>query len=149
MKSKLLLCLALVLSSGFTAFGVSTIIQVNPTNMASMPFVIKVQDEGTSKLFDVIVDPQGVAGDGHGASLSAYLEVYDGTNQISSSDIKAGKLPPAMRNIKAPLAERGVLFEFVIATNYLEHSQFNISYQLNDYPAFNGYLFKLKDFAKP
>ena len=142
--TKFILIACLVLTASSRVFAVSTIIQATTTNIKTVPFVISVRDEGTNKLFRVVVNPKG-AGDGigKGTTLSAYLDVFDGTNHIASRFIEAGKLSDA----KAPLANTGVLYEFAVSTNYLDASKFSITYQLNDYPAFVGYWFYLKDFS--
>jgi hypothetical protein len=49
--------------------------------------------------------------------------------------------------VKAPLADKGVLFEFTVSTNYLASVQFEIGYGSSLHPAIDNYRFALQTFV--
>ena len=52
-----------------------------------------------------------------------------------------------MQGVKAPLADKGVLFEFTVSTNYLTSVQFEIGYGSALHPAIDNYRFALQTFV--
>jgi len=148
MKPKLIsgLALVLMLVAMQRAWARSTDIHVTPGNLKDIPplFKVKVQDENGVRRFHVAVDPQGA---GAGTALHGVLEIYDGQKLISSCVVASGKLPSGMHGLSAALQERGVDFEFAVATNYLAASKFKMNYFQTNAPAFDGYWFYLKDFC--
>jgi hypothetical protein len=108
-----------------------------------MPLVIKVENQGTNKIFKVIIDPKG---GGNNTSFSI---------ECGTGPVKAVALPTTMRDIKAPLSKRGLLCEFTVATNHVEDAKFLITYYYSTRlgsrivpdAGFTRYWFYLKDFA--
>jgi hypothetical protein len=141
--------LSLIAGFAFTALtqalGSSVTIPVNATNIQTMPFLVRVEDRDGSKQFSIIADPKA-AGEGMYMGEGS-LAIYDGTNAVSSCSVAGHIVPSNMQGVKAPLMERGVLFEFSVATNYLASSQFCVAYYVNGHPAVNFYTFNLKDFV--
>ncbi len=143
------------------ASALSAFIQVKQADLNTKPFVITAQSEGTNMLFRVVADPSG-GGKGAVLDKAARLDSFRAAKDISPDNIMSGShspppvisrtigatnLPPTMRHIKAPLRERGVLYEFVVSNNALDSSVFSITYNESALPAFTRYWFKLKDFT--
>ena len=155
MTHKLLLCLAAAILVGPAGrvWGSMVVISVDSTNIQSLPFVVKTHpaDSGTSISFRIIADPKGppyAADDNmHFSLVGASLSVYDGSNCVSSCRIAGEKVPSNMDGVKAPLADKGVLFEFTVATNHLASVQFEIGYVSALHPAIDNYRFALPTFV--
>lgn len=155
MKPKLLLCLAAVilLNPAYRVLGSMVILSVDSTNIQTLPFVVKTEeaDYGRKILFRVIADPKGAPyapeDNMHFSLGRASLSVYDGTNCISSCSVAGQKVPSNMRDVKPPLADKGVLFEFTVGTNYLRSVEFEIGYGSTLHPAIDNYRFALQTFV--
>jgi hypothetical protein len=123
------------------------------STIQTLPFVVKTEkiDYGKQILFRVVADPKGApyAPDDnmHFSLGGASLSVYDGTNCISSCSVAGQKVPSNMRDMKPPLADKGVLFEFTVGTNYLRSVEFEIGYGSALHPTIDNYRFALQTFA--
>jgi hypothetical protein len=155
MKIKIILGLAAVIlfNSAYRVLGSMVTISVDSTNIQTLPFVIKTEkiDYGKQIRFSVVADPKGApyAPDDnmHFSLGGASLSVYDGTNCISSCSVAGQKVPSNMRDVKPPLADKGVLFEFAVGTNYLHSVEFEIGYGSALHPAIDNYRFALQTFV--
>lgn len=117
---------------------------VDPTNIKTLPFEVKVKSAVDDNQFTVIVDPKS---DGSETLLGASLEVYDDKNVVCSCSVAGDNVRTNM-DIKKPLDKNGIMFEFSLATKYLAASKFQVLYQANvNMPAIHIYTFFLKDFT--
>jgi hypothetical protein len=157
MNPKFLLCLAaiILLNPAYRVWGSMVVISVNSTNIQTMPFVLKAEpvDYGKKILFRIIANPKGspYAPDDnmHFSLAGASLTVYAGSNFISSCSVTGQKVPSNMQGVKEPLADKGVLYEFTVSTNYLPSVEFEIGYVSALHPAIDNYRFALQKFAFP
>ena len=144
---------AFLLSPAGQVFGSMVVTPIDATNIQTMPFVVRAErtDYGQKILFKVIAGrnlPNGSGGEVMDFSFeSATLSVYDGTNFISSCSVAGKKVPADMPHVTASLAERGILFEFTVSTNYLTSSRFEVAYVSGRHPAIMDYTFMLKSFV--
>lgn len=155
MTHKILLCFvaAMLVGPAGRVWGSMVVISVDSTNIQSLPFAVKTgpADAGKSILFRIIAAPKGppyAADDNMHFSLAgASLSVYDGSTCVSSCSIAGQKVPSNMDDVKAPLADKGVLFEFAVDTNHLASVRFEIGYVSALHPAIDNYRFALPTFV--
>ncbi len=148
-------CLFMVATLLFTAirvFGSLVVTEVDATNIQTMPFVISVKptDHGKRMLFRVVAArhlPDQTGGAAMDFSFeSATLSAYEGTNFISSCSVSCGSVPSDMQRSGSVLAKSGIMFEFIVSTNCLTSSRFEIAYVSGRYPAIAAYRFRLETF---
>ncbi|HEX5397634.1 MAG TPA: hypothetical protein VFY06_01110 [Verrucomicrobiae bacterium] len=142
MKSKLLLCLALVLSGIYTAFALAYFVQLKPAEMGLYPNILirSKSDFNTGyRIFWVVILPQN---NFPNANSQGSLEIYDQTNRLAScpidgiilSDVQpkgwAGIYKTehymAMTNLFSKPLNGAKLFTFQVATNLLVTSVFTL-----------------------
>jgi hypothetical protein len=149
---KSIILAALLLIPANRLWGSMVLYMVDATNIKDMPFVVVSDTAGYCKgiKFTIIADPKDppyATNDYmHFHLEGADLSIYDSTNLISSCSVPGWKVPSFLKQIKAPLAEKGVVYEFTVGTNYLASAKFEVSYASGFMPAGNDYEFDLKTF---
>ncbi len=152
MKSKLLLCLALVAF----AFGTQLVrafdepYEVNRTNVTTLYFsflsvkAIHVHPTNNDEMvvFRIIVMPKQKHQPEH---FGANLSMKDGDKYILMTQLPKTPGPqiPDFPEISESLKVKSVMFEFSISAKYLSSSEV----ELYEAPYYSGYLIRLKDFA--
>lgn len=137
MKTKLLLCLALVLFSNLT-FAASVLIQIHPNTPPdwNVPVSVRVTNGGFGEHFVVFYKADKSNDD---EFLSAELEVNSDNNQIAACPLEKQWMT------------NGVQFEFTVSATNLQASKFCVSELAHmgkqPMPAFTAYWFYLRDFA--
>jgi len=140
----------LLLTSGYTANALSSVIQLTRTNHPKYySFLsIKTKDQngtnGNLTLFRVIVTPpSGVKPENVSGQLSA---CRDG-KLIVSCDVLSRKLERNSQDVDASVKDRSVALEFSISSDCIASSKFAVNLWEPDGPAFSNYWFYLKDFV--
>ena len=134
------------------AFGLFVVLDVDVTNINTMPFAVRAERTNNDKdiLFRVIVArhlPDQAGGEAMKFSFeSATLAAYDGTNFISSGSVTGKSVPSDMQGVGSDLAKEGIMFEFVVSTNHLTSSILDVSYVSGRHPEIADYRFRLKTF---
>jgi hypothetical protein len=137
MKSKLILCLALVLSANLV-FAVSVNIHVppNPPPDWNLPVSVQVRDADFGKHFTVFLKDIGIDSD---EFVGAQLEVSSEDNQIASCPLEK------------KWTTNGVQFEFTVSAANVQASKFRVAIGghmgKQPMPSFTAYWFYLRDFA--
>ena len=146
MKSRLIFCLALVLSGGClqTIQGYQEpAYQINRTNLNTDYSFLSIkaaqgnQTNGAGEIFFTIkVLPKG----GHQPEhFRGYLEIYDGEKRVVGTPVAHSEFPKAAG---ADFVE----FSFIVSTRYLAHSEFRLTESV--YPSSGvSYSFKLVEFT--
>lgn len=136
MKSKLCLCLALVLLAGLTSLGVSVIEQLRPDNISDSGLSVKVSDTEGGKRFVVFYKTNESTLD---VFLHPGLDVYNETGLVVRS------------NLPKTWTTNGVQFEFVISNACLPASKFGLAEDAHvgqmPIPAFVDHWFYVRDFV--
>jgi hypothetical protein len=139
MKSKLVLCLALVLSGLFSALSARAemdIFQISPTNVSDSPVSVQVTKVDFGERFTVFYKTNETSSD---KFLHGQLQVSDGDNKISSV---------AVEKI---WTTNGVRFEFTVSAAFLTASKFTVTEQGHiremGMPGFANWWFYLSDFV--
>ena len=138
MKPKIILCLALVLSGGLSAYGLSVSIHVLPNSPPdwNLPVSVQVRDAAFGKHFTVFLKDVGIDSD---EFVTGQLEVSSEDNQIASC--------PLEKKWKT----NGVQFEFTVAAANLQASKFRVFIMghigKQPMPDFTAYWFYLRDFS--
>jgi hypothetical protein len=171
MNFRLLPCLIalIVLNPASHVFASMTVFMVDATNIKGMPFIVRTDTSGNaiynkSINFTVIADPAGppfAPGDYMqfsmqfslgGASLTMYSSSnFMASNFVSSCTVDGQKISSSglsgyLKDLKGPLARKGIVYEFSVSTNQLANADFEISYYSGLHPAINSYRFALQSF---
>jgi hypothetical protein len=139
MKPKFFLCLALVLSGLLPALSARAsmeFIQISPTNVFDSPIFVQVTNMDSGERFTVFYKANETTSD---KFLHAQLEISDGKNKISSTQVE--KI----------WTTNGVKFEFTVSAAYLTTSKFTVTEQGHvremGMPGFANWWFYLQDFV--
>lgn len=136
MKPKLFLYLALILLAELPTFAFSVISRLQPTNINSTSFSIKVRNAELGKQFTVFLKTNGHTRD---KFLHARLDLRDEDHQIASTQVEKRWM------------KNGIQFKFTVSPAYLSESKFTITEFAHDgktpMPAFDEDWFYLIDFA--
>lgn len=151
MRSLLIILISLlVLTSSYSAFAVSSSVQLTKTNIHKdyTFIVIKTEESheasGNLKLVRVFVTPpNGVKPENVTGHLSAYLN----GKLIVSCDVHSRRLTRNSKDLDASVRERSVMLEFSISADCIASSKFEVNLGEPEASAFSNYWFYLKDFA--
>jgi hypothetical protein len=154
MNSKLLLCLALVLSGIFAtqhAYGYVAEIQIKPANLKTDYSFLKIKTvrlgftNDRVVLFTVVVTPKDKRQQSE--HFEGNLGINDTNGYIASTSVQA-RAGGFTEDIPKPLRGKCIVFQFTVAAKYLETSEFRVE---ETYGELDGapvdYIFKLKEFA--
>jgi hypothetical protein len=134
MKTKLILCLALVLSANL---GLASSVEIHLLpKYSDVPVSVQVSDADFGKHFTVFLKDYGIESD---KFLHAQLEISSEDNQIASCPVEK------------QWTTNGVQFEFTVSSADMVASKFRIIEMAHigeqPMPAFTAYWFYLRDFA--
>jgi hypothetical protein len=145
MKPKIILCLALVLSGGLSAFGYVAEIQINHTNLIKDYSFLQISavrnTNNETVFFTVTVIPKEKQ---QSEYFSGHLRISDtntGTQGfIAQTSVAARMVPKGLRS-------KSISFQFLVSAKYLETSEFRVQETASEFYSPTDYCFNLKEFA--